>query len=108
MFEDFPTDKHPDFQWEKPLDGSKGMDISGFDGLRPMVETVPNFVDNTPGSPLFEVKAGKAELLFCGFDLSLDDIVSKQLRKSIYEYVSSDRFKPELIVDAAKLMCMFG
>ena len=107
VFEDFPTDKHPDFQWKKPLDGSKGMDISGFDGLRPMVETVPNFVDNTPGSPLFEVKAGKAELLFCGFDMSLDDAVSKQLRKSIYTYVSSERFKPEYAVDTAEFLGMF-
>lgn len=107
VFEDFPTDKHPDFQWKKPLDGSKGMDISGFEGLRPMVETVPNFVDNTPGSPLFEVKAGKAELLFCGFDMSLDDAVSKQLRKSIYTYVSSERFKPEYAVDTAEFLGMF-
>ena len=107
VFEDFPTDKHPDFQWKKPLDGSKGMDISGFEGLRPIVETVPNFVDNTPGSPLFEVKAGKAELLFCGFDMSLDDAVSKQLRKSIYTYVSSERFKPEYAVDTAEFLGMF-
>lgn len=108
VFKDFPTDKYPDFQWKKPLDGSKGMDISGFEGIMPIVETVPNFVDNTPGSPLFEVRAGKAELLFCGFDLSLDDTVSECLRDCIYSYVRSDEFRPEYEADAKAFADMFN
>lgn len=35
----------------------------------PLIETVPNFFDNTPASPLFEIQEGNADLLFCGFDL---------------------------------------
>lgn len=100
IFESFPTEKYPDYQWKTLLDNSGGMDISSFGkAFRPIVETVPNFVDNTPGSPLFEARVGKADLLFCGFDLSLEDAASKQLMASVCSYVGSDAFSPNNAVD---------
>lgn len=100
IFKDFPTGKYPDYQWKTPLDNSKSVDISSFGkDFKPIVETVPNFVDNTPSSPLFEAVVGNAELLFCGFDLGGTDEASKQLKNSIFAYVDSDEFKPENRVD---------
>ena len=107
VFEDFPTEKYPDFQWKDLLDHSNGMDISLFDGLKPMVETVPNFVDNTPGSPLFEARVGNADILFCGFDLSCEDIVSRNLKSSIYGYFVSGKFRPKTVIDKNAFMKMF-
>ena len=96
IFRSFPTEHYPDYQWKKLLDSSKGIDISGFGSdFRPIIETVPNFVDNTPGSPLFEMEIGKAKLLFCGFDLDADDAPAKQLKASIMEYVNSEEFNPK-------------
>ena len=96
IFRSFPTERYPDYQWKKLLDNSKGLDISGFGAsFKPIVETVPNFVDNTPGSPLFEIKAGKARLLFCGFDPDADDAPARQLKASIISYVNSEEFEPE-------------
>ena len=82
------------------MDKSKGVDISYFGkDFKPIVEMVPNFVDNTPSSPLFEAKVGNADLLFCGFDLSLEDASSKQLIASVCSYVESDEFRPNNVVD---------
>ena len=85
----FPTGRYPDYQWKRLLDGSVGMDISKFgDGVETIIETVPNFFDNTQSSPLFEVRIGKAELLFCGFDLEGDYPECRQLKQSIENYIS--------------------
>lgn len=74
------------------------MDISDIrNELDPILENVPNYYDNTPSSPLFEAKVGNAELLFCGFNLDEDYIECRQLRRSIMNYVDSDRFKPKAI-----------
>lgn len=96
IFAEFPTEKYPDYQWKRLLDHSKGVDISSFpNGFRPIVETVPNFVDNTPGSPLFEAQVANARLLFCGFDLSDNSIEGKAFRAAVFGYVNSDLFCPK-------------
>lgn len=96
VFENFPTEKYPDYQWKELLDHSKNVDISLFgSNFKPIVEIVPNFMDNTPSSPLFEARIGNADILFCGFDLDQDDITAKQLKTSICHYVNSDLFRPQ-------------
>ncbi len=101
VFSGFPTEKYPDYQWKTLLDNSLGADISGLKGLKPIVEVVPNFVFCTPVSPLFEARLGKARLLFCGFDLTGGDLPSAHLRKCIFEYVNSDKFNPEYVIENA-------
>lgn len=100
IFKYFPSGKYPDYQWKTLLDNSKSVNISSFGkDFKPIVETVPNFVDNTPGSPLFEAVVGKAELLFCGFDLNDTDETSKQLKNSIFSYFSSGSVKIKNRID---------
>ena len=55
-----------------------------------IIETVPNFFDNTKSSPLFETKIGNADLLFCGFDLDADYPEMKQLKYSIENYFANE------------------
>ena len=99
IFQDFPTEKYPDYQWKSLLDSSESADISALKGLKPIVEVVPNFVDSRPGSPLFEMCIGKAKVLFCGFDLTKADLPTVQLKSCIYSYVNSNRFNPEYIAE---------
>lgn len=100
VFNSFPTEHYTDFQWRTPITASKGADMSEFPKeFRPIIEPVPNFFDNTPRSPLFEAKIGKADILFCGFDFDKQDCASKQLKTSIFEYASSDSFKPAQMLD---------
>lgn len=74
------------------MENAVGMDISGQEAdIRPIVEMVPNFFDNTPSSPLFEKTVGKAELLFCGFDLEGEDRITQQFHASLCEYIAAER-----------------
>ncbi len=95
IFRAFPTEHYTDFQWREPVIHSKNMDMSSFpEDFTSIVEPVPNFYDNTRRSPLFEVRVGNADILFCGFDLTRKDPASLQLRKSILEYAASEAFQP--------------
>ena len=88
IFKVFPTDRYQDYQWKTLFENSKNMDLNAFGHeVKPIIEIVPNFVDNTPSSPFFEVRIGKAQLLFCGFDLDIDDITVKCMKAAIAEYI---------------------
>lgn len=93
IFKYFPTEKYPDYQWKRLFDGSVGMSIAE-NGVDPIVEYVPNFVDNTPSSPLFEAKMGNARLLFAGFDLEGDAPEIKAFKNAAARYVMSEDFAP--------------
>lgn len=115
LFDGFPTRQYSDFQWKELLDHSKGMDIRPFAGrLKPLVETVPNFVDNTPGSPLFEVQCGKASVLYCGFDFSCTDAVFaknpavRRMYHALTEYAASEAFAPVCSVTKEELLAACG
>lgn len=108
VFDSFPTNDFADFQWKHPIDNSVSADISELpQDFKPIIEPVPNFFDNTPRSPLFEAKVGKADILFCGFDLSTDNIAVNALKTSIAEYVSSDKFKPNQELDTEVFKNLF-
>lgn len=107
IFGSFPTDKYPDYQWKTLMDNSKNMDISELN-IEPIFENVPNFNDNTPSSPLFEVRVGNADILFCGFLLNDSDITVQALKNSITEYVLSDKFKPKTVLDKTEFMKYFN
>ncbi len=88
IFRSFPTERYQDYQWKTLFENSRNMDLNAFPHeVRPIIEIVPNFVDNTPASPLFEAKLGKAELLFCGFDLDIDDVTVACLKNALIEYM---------------------
>lgn len=100
VFDGFPTGEFADFQWKHPIDGSVSIDTSSLpEDFRVIAEPVPNFFTNVPRSPLFEAKVGKADILFCGFNLNADDKASRALKNSIYRYTSSDKFRPEQELD---------
>ncbi len=101
VFNGFPTTDYADFQWKHPIDKSINADISSLPrGFEPLLEPIPNFFTNIERSPLFEAHVGKADILFCGFDLDADDAADTALRNSIYDYVSSDGFAPSQTLDA--------
>lgn len=96
IFEKFPTDSYSDFQWKQPVNHSFNVDLSDFPRtFKPLIEFVPNFFDNTPMSPLFEARVGKADIIVCGFDLSADFSATRQLADSIYTYAASSSFAPK-------------
>ncbi|MCD8391320.1 MAG: hypothetical protein LUD03_05730 [Firmicutes bacterium] len=108
LFERFPTADTADFQWKHPIDNSVGCDISALPkDFEPIIEPVPNFFDNTPRSPLFEARVGRADLLFSGFDLSAKDTASAALTSAMAKYVNSGSFTPSQTLDAAVVIGLF-
>ena len=107
--QDFPTERYGGFQWRHPLEHSLGAPMTGFpEGFSAIVEPVPNFVSNIRRSPLFEARVENAEILFCGFDLSVEEKTVRQLKNSIHRYVSSEQFHPVQRLDRETFMGLFG
>ncbi len=89
MLGEFPTRKYPDYQWKELFEHAAALDLTGQEEITPIVEFVPNYVDNTKNALLFEKKMGKAWIVFCGFDLSASDVVTGQLKKSLKTYLAT-------------------
>lgn len=105
---EFPTDDVLDFQWKELMDHCVAADIGNFGDLfTPIVEMVPNFVDNRPSSPLFAVKVGKAEILYCGFDLERQDLPTQQLKESLRKYLEEGRWEQENVIEEEKFSDLF-
>ena len=81
----FPTGRYPDYQWQSLFDSSYNMLLPL--GACPIIETVPNFTDNIPRSPLFELHENGAHILCCGFDLTSPHPAARQLKESITRYM---------------------
>lgn len=90
VFQEFPTEQYPDYQWKSLLDHSVSMDVSKVSGeVEMLIEIVPNYCDNTISSPLFWAQKDGKKCLYCGFDLERDDLPTKQLKYSIFRYLDS-------------------
>lgn len=89
VFGEFPTGKYPDYQWKELLEKSVALDLTKQMNITPIMEFVPNYVDNTRNALLFERKIGEATIVFCGFDLSGSDVVTGQLKKSLKSYLAT-------------------
>lgn len=85
----FPTGVCPDYQWQALLDASRNLPIP--QGSTVIMEAVPNYVDNTPRSPLYETRCGQADLLVCGFDIDADAPPARQLKASLCRYAAGAR-----------------
>ncbi len=108
IFRQFPTGPYSDYQWESLLEGCYCIDFTDLKTLlSPIVEFVPNFMNLTLSSPLFEAQIGNAKLLFCGFDLTKKDPATVQFRKSLCDYLCGPDFSPQERLDEQSLLSMF-
>ena len=83
------TTTDADYQWKEILENAVAFCIPKNDkAVQPILENVPNFYDNTPTTPLAVVHKGKATLLYCGFDLTPDTPVVRQLKNSLGCFLS--------------------
>jgi len=111
VFADFPTKDWTDWQWWELLHRSFSINL---DNLPAKVDMPFRFVDkfnrNALPCAIFEAKVGKGKLLVCTLDISSDldtRIAARQLRRSILEYMSSDKFKPRHEMGLQDLKALF-
>lgn len=104
----FPTDSHSNWQWWYLLGRAGAMILDDLPrDLRPTVQVVDDWVTNRKLGLVFEARVGRGSLLVCSVDLTneLDsDPVRRQFRRSLLDYVASERFQPRtaLTIDQAR------
>ncbi|WP_223551660.1 glycoside hydrolase family 2 TIM barrel-domain containing protein [Aestuariivivens sp. NBU2969] len=108
-FKNFPTDYHSDWQWETFKNTTKGFILNDLPkAYKPIAQVVDDFHRNNKEGAIFEFKVGKGKLLVCGFDITNNEnIVAKQLKYSLTEYVNSNDFVPTYEVDRNFLKHLF-
>jgi Glycosyl hydrolases family 2, sugar binding domain/Glycosyl hydrolases family 2 len=107
LFRDFPTENHSNWQWWDPVSHSQVMILDGFPAdIKPIVQPVDTWFENRRLALVFESRTGGGKLMVCSIDMKgLNDerIVSKQLLKSMLDYMNSEDFKPSVEVDLRRI-----
>ena len=103
FFREFPTEYHSNWQWWDPVSHSQAMILDRLPAsLKPIIQPIDTWFENRKLALAFEAKADGGKLMVCSVDLKqLTDerIVSKQLLKSILDYMNSDSFDPQTEVN---------
>ncbi|HXK60616.1 MAG TPA: glycoside hydrolase family 2 TIM barrel-domain containing protein [Acidobacteriota bacterium] len=105
----FPTEFHSNWQWWYLLHPgrSAAMILDGLPaGLQSIVQVIDDWFTARKLGLVFEAKVGKGKLLVSSIDLETDlelNPVARQLRRSLLDYMTSDRFAPQTEVTAEQL-----
>jgi hypothetical protein len=112
VFAEFPTDNWTNWQWWELLHGSFAINL---DNIPEKLEMPFRFIDkfNRNALPvgIFEAKVGNGRLLVCTLDISHDldaRLVARQLRRSILNYMASDKFQPHDELNTEDLKSLFN
>ncbi len=105
LFEGFPTGDHTSWQWW-PMASQRAMIVPG--RIRPIVTQLDSYATMRPMAMLFECRCGGGRLMVSS--MGLQDLAypeARALRRAVYAYMASDRFRPEQEMDAeeAALIC---
>ncbi len=110
-FTDFPTSYYADWQWTDVLNHATALDLTGFDGLTPVIQSIDTYEVNRKLGVAFEAQVGAGRL----FVLCVDDRTdvenrpaTRQLLHSVGRYVASEAFRPAAEVSVSRLDALFG
>jgi hypothetical protein len=94
----FPNEGYSDYQWWEIVTGSAPLLMDDFPAsMQPVVYLIDDWFTNRRLGLLLEAKAGKGRIMICGADISKDldkRIAARQFRRSIEQYMASDKFNP--------------
>lgn len=109
LFSSFPTDAHSDWQWQSIYKGAHAFYINEYpEDYKPVAQPIDDFHRNNKLASIFELKVGKGKLLVCGFNLKdKNNLVARQLTKSMLRYMQSPDFNPSYEPDLVSLQKMF-
>ena len=111
VFASFPTDTHTNWQWWELFSTSCAMDLDGLSNKPAMpLRFVDKYNRNALPAALWEAKDGTGKLFVCTLDITSDlenRHAARQLRRSVFEYLGSDRFQPSTNLDPAALDSLF-
>ncbi len=107
MFREFPTEFHSNWQWWDPVTHSQAMIINDFPAdLKPIIQPIDTWFENRRLALAFEGKVGNGKLMVCSIDLkeiSDERLASKQLLRSVLNYMNSENFNPQIDIDPVRI-----
>lgn len=103
----FPTEANFDWQWTELVRRARAVNLDRFPReLQPIVWAIDDWNRNYKLGLIFEAKVGHGRLLVCAADIQqeLDSRpAARQLRRSLFDYMTSVRFQPRMSVSAADM-----
>jgi hypothetical protein len=110
-FAAFPNDGHSDWQWWELLHPSNVLRLDIPDPkFRPLVQVIDDWNKNRMLGAIFEARVGQGRVLVCTLDIESDlehRPAAAALRKSLIDYMNSDRFAPACKIDPAWFKTVF-
>ena len=98
----FPSDSHFDWQWASIVSNVRAVNLDGMPTLlEPMVWAIDDWNRNYKLGVIFECAVGNGKLLVSAIDVTkANDVnpVTRQLRYSLLNYMSTDCFQPNVPV----------
>ncbi|MEZ5426828.1 MAG: discoidin domain-containing protein [Pyrinomonadaceae bacterium] len=99
---EFPTESFSDWQWTEIVKNARAVNLDRLpQNLGPIVQPIDDWNRNYKLGLIFEARVGRGKLMVSGADLENDlenRIVARQLRKSILDYMGSERFDPQVSI----------
>lgn len=106
----FPTSYYADWQWTDVLNHATAVDLTEFESLTPVVQSIDSYETNRKLGVAFEAKVGDGRLFVLCVDPA-DDMsarpATRQLLHSVSSYVGSDDFKPVVRLSEYQLDALF-
>lgn len=107
----FPTSQNFDWQWAAITPNVRALNLDGLPrDLKPVVWGIDDWNRNYKLGLIFECAVGRGRLLVSAFDITKEkdaNPVARQLRRSLFNYITSDCFQPKIAVSAAELRTLF-
>jgi hypothetical protein len=107
VFAEFPTENWMDWQWRSLAEGATVHVLKNAPAkLDAIAMPVSDIHFSEFLATMFELRALKGRLFVCGYNLDADTPEAKALRRSIFNYVAGEDFKPAVELDEAALRRM--
>jgi beta-galactosidase len=104
---EFPTGANCDWQWTEIVAKSRAVNLDQLPrGLKPIVSAIDDWNRNYKLGVIFEARVGNGKLLVCSADLNASP-VGTQLRRSLEDYMSGEKFQPATEITTAQFDSLF-
>jgi hypothetical protein len=95
----FPTEPNCDWQWTEITRRARAINLDRLPRqLQPIVQPIDDWNRNYKLGLVFECRVGEGRLMVCSADLESTNVVARQLRRSLLDYMASEKFQPKVAV----------